>query len=285
MLEEWVHPKSTITPAAAGALAAFIASPFIKIGINAFLACLFSSFLLSCVVWGSREFTEQKFNSFVKVFFYVLNSLVVFAIAVGTHSQIHPNQPNQISELGSQTLSIENLIFGVAHAQEVGEQIPEIIQQRSFTFDWTESHSRTDLIEAPLIQYTVCRDFGGFTNALSSAGLIEPYYDVMLEIDLTRINEEIEGIIENDAIVRGLDVEVTAVRWHARGSDFQNAPVSTADEENNYRLHVEAWKPFEIEVEMELSIPIFDLGPITTTVTEQRVIVFDDTELCVRTGG
>ena len=124
MIEEFVHPKSMPTPVAAGALAVALAAAAAKSGIDGIFAAICASLFLGLIVWQSKEFKEASLSLFSKTYYYLLDSAIIFVIAVATQAQTHSFTSNTDTPNAGHTNRIA--LLPVAHAAERAPQDPSM---------------------------------------------------------------------------------------------------------------------------------------------------------------
>ena len=129
-IEEFVNPKSMITPGAAAAVVATVSGAFFSMfSIALPVALLIFSLFVGAIVFYSKEFAEEGMGIASKIFFYALNSLIIFAMATGTHAVLD----NRTTSVAWNTTSFVQ----PAHAQEKATNIPLLKQNRPLFYDWT----------------------------------------------------------------------------------------------------------------------------------------------------
>lgn len=230
-LEEFVNPKSMVTPGFAAAIVATVAGAlFSMFGLALPLALIALSFFVGAVVFLSREFADPQMRSIAKGFLYVLNSLIIFAMATGNHSLLdqrgRTGSPPRVSVVGS------------AYAQEThSEKIPVLKQERPFFYDWTKAtaaHAGMD--DKGIIRFEATKDFGKFKAIFIDAGVMTPDYKVRVGINQSK-----------------LPGEVKSVTWYLPAAYFVHDKVKTADTSRDFAISIDAWKPFVAGAEIELT--------------------------------
>lgn len=129
--DEFVNPKSMVTPGFAAATVATIAGAlFSMFGIALPAALIILSFFTGAVVFHSKEFADPEMKGWAKGFYYILNSLIIFAMATGTHAVLDKGKGKgtSIAEAGSP-------FFVAAYAQEGPQNPPLLKQERPFFYD------------------------------------------------------------------------------------------------------------------------------------------------------
>ena len=149
-VEEFVNPKSMITPGAAAALVAVVAGAcFSMFGIVLRWSLIALSFFVGYVVFYSKEFADPTMTKGAKSFFYILNSLIIFAMATGTHAVLDKTSPLATADVS---------FIQFAYAQEVKQNILPFKQKRPFFYDWTKEYSvpkATDSEDNGIVKFTV----------------------------------------------------------------------------------------------------------------------------------
>jgi hypothetical protein len=80
-MDEFLNPKSMLTPGVAGALSVMITGSLVsQFGLPGSWTALVISFLIGTIVW-----LNQQVPILQRILFYVLNSLVIFSVAVGVN--------------------------------------------------------------------------------------------------------------------------------------------------------------------------------------------------------
>jgi hypothetical protein len=105
--------------------------------------------------------------------------------------------------------------------------------------------------DAGLVKFTVDKDFGKWKTFFVDTGLATPDYKVHVEIDKSKL----EG-------------KVKSVTWDLPKGYFGQDEVTTTDKSKNFEMKIEAWKPFEVGVEIEL-----ESGK---KLRSRKIIFFDD---------
>ncbi|WP_445402024.1 hypothetical protein [Zobellella sp. An-6] len=132
-VEEFINPKSMLTP---GGMAAVVATAsgaaFSMFDLSLPLSLLLFSLIFTGVVFHSKEFTDGSIGVFSKGFYYLLNAIIIFAMATGTHAVLD-------KEKGGLTLEL-NLINSV-YAESLGDDLPALKQKKPLFYDWTRAGS------------------------------------------------------------------------------------------------------------------------------------------------
>ena len=228
-IDEFVNPKSMITPgAAAGLVAAIAGACFSVLGIVLPWLLVLLSFFVGCVVFFSKEFSDPAMTKGAKCFFYTLNSLIIFAMVTGTHSVLDRTD----------TSTAASVSFNhSAYAQGAKQKIHSLDQKRPFFFDWTKENSlpmATDSEDNGIV-ITTDEDLGRLTELFVDLGLIMPKYSIQIEIERSKFSEEVKS-----------------VTWDLPKAYFAQDKLVTTDKSENFAMNIQAWKPFEIGAEIEL---------------------------------
>ena len=81
-IDDFLKPESMLTPGMAGGMAMMITNTlYVNFGLTQKFTCLIISFVLGMLVFASHEKKIHK-----KAIYYLLNSLIIFSMAVGTNS-------------------------------------------------------------------------------------------------------------------------------------------------------------------------------------------------------
>lgn len=82
-MEDFVNSKSMLTPGVAGALALMITGTLAsQFELPGNWTGLITSFILGTSVWADKKLTP----GFMKVLFYIINSLIIFSVAMGLNT-------------------------------------------------------------------------------------------------------------------------------------------------------------------------------------------------------
>ena len=146
-IEDFLNPKSMPTPAAAGAIVALIAGALFKnFGISVAFCSVVLSFMIGLIVFQSKEFQSGKSSFITKAILYIVNSLIIFAMATGTTSVM---------------------------AEEL------IVQERPYFYDWTKSqgstmaHGQSENSPYDISIEVQREDRGAFRRVMEDAGFLE----------------------------------------------------------------------------------------------------------------
>lgn len=237
-VKEFINPKSMLTP---GPVAAMVATAsgalFIGFGLRLPISLLILSFLFCCVVFYSNEFQDANMSRGAKVFFYVLNSIIIFAMATGTHAVLDRTDKAGVPP-GSH--SSRSFFMGSVYAAELETPKEVVKQKRPLFYNWTKSGELVIKAgptgSAQAVQYDVeKKNYGAFKEALVGLWFIVPDYKVRVKIDPS----EIEG-------------EVSAVTYKLPKGYFDKSEYVVKDKTTNFKLDIEAWKSFVLGAEIEL---------------------------------
>jgi hypothetical protein len=214
-IEEFVNPKSMLTPAFAAALTAAVAGALFKgFGLAVPLGSIAVSFLICVVIFESKEFKDGATSKLIKGVLYVLNSLIVFAMATG------------------------------ATAVMAGEsEDVQLIQQRPYFYNWTQGQPKADVgqSQAPLsLQVdTMPIESRGVGSALKRAGILTASYQANVSLNIRDEN---------------LQQNIESVEFTLPDKYFEQNQVrfDEQDIQAGKRLTIELWKPFEIKAKVQL---------------------------------
>lgn len=226
--QEFVNPKSMITPGFAAASVATIAGAlFSMLGIAMAASLVALSFFFGGVVFHSKEFAEMK--RWGKGFFYILNSLIIFGMATGTHSLLDRGTRAPARGVG---LSIVTTAFAQAE-----QSIPVFKQERPFFYDWTKPADllRTSPNDKNIIKFQADKDFGPWRGFFINAGLATPNYKVRIAVDPSK-----------------LPAGAKSVTWYLPSAYFARDTATSTDGANNFALIIEAWRPFAVSADIQL---------------------------------
>jgi hypothetical protein len=223
-VEEFVSPKSMITPTVAGAAATVIsAALFTNLRVQPGISLLLMSFLLATIVAYSKEFKSPKLPAWLKVVLYVLNALLIFANATGTNAVL----ANRVE--GSVSLFVQTV-----YAQSTQAQIK---QSRPTFYDWTKegkdplpAAARHSNGVAQLTYESQRISKGSLTNTLTNAGILVPDYKVQIQV------------------APSSDEKVKAVTYFFP-KEFGISPVTKRPGE---KVELEAWKSFVLSADIVL---------------------------------
>ena len=184
--QEFLNPRSMPTPAVAAALVSLISGALFKLSVDMALSLLVLSFFIGVIVFTSKEFCSMR--RWARGFFYILNSLIIFAMATAFHSSLEQDD-----------LSGKLPLLQTVHAEEgIKEGLtahrPE--QRRPFFHDWTRSTRAQTIPGRPddTITITKTQDLGIIRSWLASVGAIVPKYELSATIDPDLIEGEIESV-------------------------------------------------------------------------------------------
>lgn len=228
---EFINPKSMLTPGALAAIVATIAGAlFSWLGITLPVILIVLSFLFGAVVFDSKEFADPQMKRTAKWLYYVLNSLIIFGMATGTHSVLDKRGRTSATNAGL-------LIITSAFAQETTQDTPVLKQERPFFYDWTRHtpYPATRLVDKGIVTFKTEKGSGTLTGYAANLGLVKPTYKVQLEIDKAK-----------------LPGEVKSVTWHLPAAYFAKDRVTVSKATENFGVNIDAWKPFAIKADIEL---------------------------------
>lgn len=234
-VEEFVNPKSMITPGAAAAVVATVAGAiFSMFGLQLPFALLFCSLFVGAVVFFSREFADPGMKMHVKSFFYVLNSLLIFAMATGTHAVLDKERRERRADK-----PIGGIFISSAYAQAVKTPGLTVKQERPLFYDWTREPLK-DPAAAPAgpIAFSTEKDFGPVREMLVNAGLATPDYKVSLQIDPSKLPS---------------GAKIKSIQWRLPSAYFKDDSLASSETWDGTKFTIEAWKPFRVEAEITLS--------------------------------
>lgn len=230
-IQEFVNPKSMMTPGAAAAVVATTSGAcFATLGINIAFSLVILSFFVGSVVFHSAEFKDGKMGWGAKLFFYVLNSIIIFAMATGTHAVLDKRSPtiNSLNDL----IHIQS-----AYADELSEKAT-IKQSKPIFLDWTKtpiSDENARTLDSPI---TVQVEQAGsqFRKLLTNAGVVTPEYSVTIDIDQARLPTTIES-----------------VKWELPKDYFPEQNTVEFSGTEDPKLTINAWEPFSINATIEFN--------------------------------
>jgi len=238
-IEEFINPKSMLTP---GLLAPIIATAsgacFSMFGLALPWTVPLFTLLFGAVVFYSKEFREGTMTRPAKALFYTLNCIILFTMAAST-----PSVLDRTNKVGSSTIVEASTLFvGIAHAQESKViRTPLVIKmERPLFYDWTRSDlpsiQTMDKTVPTLVKYTVEeKSTGPVRNALKKIGFVVPEYEIKVKVDEAKIGRPVK-----------------TVTYKLPPGFFQNDTVTVRDETTDFRVNLEAWKPFLLSAEIEL---------------------------------
>lgn len=228
-MEEFVNPKSMITP---GVLASFVSmaagAAFTMLGVPIPTTLIILSFFTCLIVFFSKEFSEPEITKKAKGFFYVLNSIIIFSMATGTHVVL--DRRNLPATAGFSLIQPVN-------AQGEQETVPPLKQKRPFFYDWTKGNPvpGTDPEHTEIVDTKIKENFGKVKGFLVLMGLATPNYMVQVKIDESKIPGDVKS-----------------VTWNLSKEYFEKDQVTTTDKSGGFEINIQAWKPFAIGAEIEL---------------------------------
>jgi hypothetical protein len=235
-VDEFVNPKSMLTPGAAAAVVATISGAlFSMTGLTIAGTLILLSFFVGAVVFHSKEFSDPSMKLWVKWFFYILNSFIIFAMATGTHAVLDKDRRAE------NRASMPGLFIATASAQSSQPTSPVLTQQRPFFYDWTKGASDSPVVvrsKTNPIVFKAEEDFGPVKGFFVNAGLATPDYKVTVEIDKSKLP---------------IGAQIKAVKWNLPQQYFDTSDITLTESTRNYAVSIEAWKPFKIGADIELT--------------------------------
>ena len=235
-IQEFINPKSMITPGAAAALVAMVSGAFFSMfGISLPPCLLCISFFFAAVVFWSREFQDQKMSKLAKGFFYILNAFIIFAMATGTHAVLDKEKRTMI--IGKSSIDI---FFPPAYAQDKQTTPTVLKQKKPLFYDWTKSDMPL-LTPAGLkwhikVEYSFKeKNYGAVRKALGHMGLFVLEYDIKVKV----VHPESPAGIKT-------------VKYNLPEAYFDTKTVIVKDKESDFALQLQVWKPFILCSEIEL---------------------------------
>ncbi|MDP3814232.1 hypothetical protein [Pseudomonas sp.] len=215
-IEEFINPKSMLTPAFASAVVAAVAGALFKgFGLAVPFGSIALSFLICAVIFESKEFKNSTTPKLIKGVLYVLNSLIVFAMATGATAVM---------------------------ADDSREDV-QLIQQRPYFYNWTQERAKADAesLRAPLSLKVDSApvERGGLGTTLQRAGILTTSYQANISLDIRD---------------RGMAQQIESVEFVLPDKYFEQSHVrfDKQDIGAGKSLNIELWEPFEIEANVLL---------------------------------
>lgn len=208
--DDFLNPKSMPTPAAAGAIVAFIAGALFKnFGLSIAVGSALLSFLIGLIVLQSREFKGTSMSKLTKFVFYSINSLIIFAMATGTTTVM---------------------------ADEV------LVQERPYFYDWTKKSG--DYLNQYISGDVENYDFSVVVTPEKSSGIkkILERKGVLTKNYSTRVIVVPKGVAENQ--------EIESVILRLPEKSFENPQVKLLGDQVDKGIKIKAWKSFPIEADV-----------------------------------
>ena len=215
-VEDFINPKSMPTPAAAGAIVALIAGALFKtFGLSVAFVTIILSLIVGMIVFHSREFKMSQWSWITKSAVYIINSLIIFAMATGTTAVVAADS---------------------------------IVQKRPYFYDWTTKSSIDD--GKPYYETTdgnshsvpfdfsvkvEPKDHGGLKGFLSEYGIVQQDYSLMIKL-VEKQNLTLEDID---------NVKIILPETYFSTHEF----VLSADQAKN-GLIIQAWTGFPVAAEI-----------------------------------
>ncbi|USD33786.1 MULTISPECIES: hypothetical protein [Vibrio] len=210
-VEEFLNPKSMPTPAAAGAIVALISGAFFKnFGLSVAFCSIALSFLVGLMVFQSNEFKLDKTSKLTKVILYVINSLIIFAMATGTTSVM---------------------------AEEIIEQ------NRPYFYDWTQRNQAlpfNELENASNEKYEIRvellpQESTSLKSWLEGKGILTKNYHTVIQVVSKQDNQP---------------ATFNEAKIIFPKNDFDHDRVNLNSEQLSEGISVNAWRGFPIEAEI-----------------------------------
>jgi hypothetical protein len=228
-VEEFINPKSMLTP---GGVAAVVATAsgatFTNFGLSLPFALTIFSFFFAGVVFHSKEFNDGSIGFFGRGFYYLLNVIIIFAMATGTHAILDKKKGGLVLEF--------NLINS-AYAQSGGDSLPTLKQRKPLFYDWTQSKDSIAL-QVPkndALTYQVTQEQSGLKAWFVDKGVLQADYKVKLKIDKSKLPEIPKS-----------------VKWMLPQDQFGTGSFITTNKDENFQIEMDVWKSFILEAEVEL---------------------------------
>lgn len=235
-IDEFVNPKSMLTPGAAAAVVATVAGAiFSTFGLQLPFVLLFCSLFVGAVVFFSREFADPGMRIHVKTFFYVLNSFIIFAMATGTHAVLDKERRERRADK-----STGGIFISSAYAQATKSPGLTVKQERPVFYDWTREPPKdaASAAAAGPIAFSTEKDYGSLRGVLVNAGLATPDYKVRLQIDESKLPP---------------GATIKSIQWRLPSAYFKDDSLASSQAWDGTRFTIEAWKPFRVEADITLS--------------------------------
>ncbi len=141
--EDFLNPKSMLTPAGASAVVVLISGAlFSAFALSIPIVSIILSFMIGYIVFYSADYRRGSIPAPVKAIIYILNSLIIFAVATGAHSSLAaeaepPVVENTISLHSAAWMIDPNDAWDIRVSAANGNAIPRAIEQkRPFFYDW-----------------------------------------------------------------------------------------------------------------------------------------------------
>lgn len=225
--EEFVNPKSMMTPGVVAAMVATVAgSLFATFGVALPFSIVVLSFLFGAIVFHSKEFSDPAMKTGPKLLFYLLNSLIIFGMATGTHAVLDRGAARQTTGLS---------LISEAHAQDVTASSGVLQQSRPLFHDWTRQPPAAPAADTGIIQVRAHQRGGALRKWASESGLWVPDYKLYIQIDKAKLPSG----------------DIKRITWKLPPQEFENHTVAMRGAKSP--LEVDAWKPFELTAEIELA--------------------------------
>jgi hypothetical protein len=119
--DEFLNPKSMLTPGIAGGLTMLITNALVKqFDLPGSWTSLIVSFLFGLVVFAAPTLVFP-----LRIVFYLINSLIIFSVAVGTNSAGGQTQKSEASHLQVTSTGVTRTIQVALDAEALGVRTRE----------------------------------------------------------------------------------------------------------------------------------------------------------------
>jgi hypothetical protein len=214
-VDEFLNPKSMLTPAIAAGVVVLITGALWKhLKLHPIITALCLSFLVCTLLFMAKALRDPKLHVFFKGVLYALNSLIVWAMSVATLTA------------------------------SANENTPTVTQDRPFAVDWrdiraTRQNQTPTSLDPKLFKLTSKADTSGLTDFLARAGVIVPDYSVTMKIDPSQIPS-------------GQRVQSVEWRFNSALIPASERVVVVNNPSSNFRVDAKAWKSFDFEALIKL---------------------------------
>ena len=230
MFDEFLNPRSMLTPGAAGAFVLMLSltlhrvlDPVLKgVALDIGLIAFVLSFLLGLLQFNNSCFTLHGIHIWARPLYYIFNSLMILALATGTLAMT-----DKTVSLNSELLDLKILNTSV-YAQTgplEGAQTGTLEQERSLSSTLLPSRQRSGGGGSSLssdgfrLDYTVTeKERGPLEDLLVVTGLAEPIYQLVLKISSHKELPEINKVVYSLDSTFGDENKVTV---DESGDNFQ----------------------------------------------------------------
>ena len=207
MLNEFLNPRSMLTPGAAGAVVLLISLALHKhldayleaVSLNIGLIALILSFLLGLLQFNNSCFKLHGISIWARPLYYFFNSLMIFVLATGSLT-VTDNTVSLNSELPD--LKILNTSVYAQTSPLEGVQTGTLKPERSLSSTLLSSRQRSSGGDNSLssdgfhLDYTVTeKERGPLEDLLVVTGLAEPTYQLVLKISSHKESPEINKVV------------------------------------------------------------------------------------------